>query len=78
VVGAALVLLLKNVASAYITRWMMLLGAVFVLIVMFVPEGLVPGSARLRSRIWDWLRRRLGLGKTSTKDTTPAKGEEST
>lgn len=77
VVGAALVLILKNVASAYITRWMMLLGAVFVLIVMFVPEGLVPGSARLRSRIWNWLRRRLGLGKTPIKDTTLAKEEES-
>lgn len=48
VVGAATVLLLKNVVSAYITRWVMLLGAVFVLIVVFMPEGLVPGL----SRVW--------------------------
>lgn len=48
VVGAALVLILKNVVSAYVTRWMMLLGAVFVLIVLVMPEGIVPGLPRLR------------------------------
>lgn len=47
IVGAATVVVLKNVVSAYITRWVMLLGAVFVLIVVFVPEGLVPGLRRL-------------------------------
>ncbi|HET7784734.1 MAG TPA: branched-chain amino acid ABC transporter permease, partial [Myxococcales bacterium] len=49
--GAVVVVLLKNVASAYVTRWMMLLGAVFVVIVIFVPEGLVPGLQRLRRRL---------------------------
>jgi branched-chain amino acid transport system permease protein len=48
VVGAALVVLLKNVASAYIDRWTMLLGLVFIFIVMFVPGGIVAGLARLR------------------------------
>lgn len=47
VVGAALVVIVKNVVSAYITRWNFLLGAIFVAIVIFMPEGLVPGSARL-------------------------------
>jgi branched-chain amino acid transport system permease protein len=46
VVGAALVVLLKNVASAYIDRWVMLLGFVFIFIVMFVPGGIVAGAAR--------------------------------
>lgn len=46
VVGAATVVVLKNVVSAYVTRWVMLLGAVFVLIVVFVPEGIVPGLVR--------------------------------
>lgn len=50
IVGAALVVLLKNVASAYIDRWIMLLGIVFVLIVLFVPGGLVPGAARAWNR----------------------------
>jgi len=47
VAGAALVVIMKNVASAYIARWNLVLGAIFVVIVIFMPEGLVPGSVRL-------------------------------
>jgi branched-chain amino acid transport system permease protein len=47
VVGAALVVVMKNVVSAYVERWNMVLGIVFVLIISFMPEGLVPGLARL-------------------------------
>jgi len=50
VVGAALVVVMKNVASGYIERWNFLLGAIFVAIVVFMPEGLVPGAARLWRR----------------------------
>jgi branched-chain amino acid transport system permease protein len=46
IVGAAIVVLLKNYVSAYIERWNMLLGFVFVLIVVFMPDGLVPGLRR--------------------------------
>jgi len=49
-VGAAIVLLLKNWASAYIERWNMLLGFVFVFIVVLMPEGVVPGVRRLWRR----------------------------
>jgi branched-chain amino acid transport system permease protein len=49
-VGAAVVVMLKNVVSAYVSRWVMLLGIVFVAIVVLVPEGLVPGIERLRRR----------------------------
>jgi branched-chain amino acid transport system permease protein len=62
VVGAALVVLLKNVASAYIDRWIMLLGLVFIFIVMFVPGGIVAGLARLR---------RPGLKKASGLTMAP-------
>ena len=50
VVGAALVVLVKNVASAYIERWTFLLGAIFVLIVLFLPDGIVPGLKRLLAK----------------------------
>jgi branched-chain amino acid transport system permease protein len=50
VVGAGLVVVIKNVASAYIERWNFVLGAIFVVIVLFMPEGLVPGIARLSRR----------------------------
>ncbi len=46
IAGAALVVVVKNVASAYIERWNFLLGAIFVVIVVFMPEGLVPGTVR--------------------------------
>jgi branched-chain amino acid transport system permease protein len=52
VVGAALVVLLKDVASAYIERWVMVLGLVFIFIVMFVPGGIVAGLGRLRGPRW--------------------------
>lgn len=46
IVGAAIVMILKNYVSAYIERWNMLLGFVFVGIVIFMPEGIVPGVRR--------------------------------
>jgi branched-chain amino acid transport system permease protein len=50
IVGAGLVVIIKNVASAYIERWNFVLGAIFVIIVVFMPEGLVPGVVRLTRR----------------------------
>lgn len=50
IVGAAIVLLLKNYVSAYLERWNMLLGSVFVLIVIFMPDGVVPGFRRWWAR----------------------------
>src|SRR5260221_9345785 len=48
-IGAALVLLLKNYASAYVERWNMLLGLVFLIIVLVMPTGIVPGLSKLLS-----------------------------
>jgi branched-chain amino acid transport system permease protein len=50
-VGAALVLLLKNYASAYLERWNMLLGLVFLFIVLVMPAGIVPGFSRLTAAL---------------------------
>lgn len=47
IVGAALVVIVKSVVSGFLERWNFLLGAIFVAIVILMPEGLVPGSARL-------------------------------
>jgi branched-chain amino acid transport system permease protein len=58
VIGAALVVIVKNVVSAYITRWNFMLGAIFVAIVVFMPEGLVPGLVRLTRSAWSATGRR--------------------
>ena len=41
-----------------LTHWNMMLGLVFVAIVVFMPEGLVPGSVRLCKLAWQGWRRR--------------------
>jgi branched-chain amino acid transport system permease protein len=50
IAGAAIVVIMKNVVSAYIERWNLVLGVIFILIISFMPEGLVPGTVRL----WRW------------------------
>ena len=55
IAGAAIVVIMKNVVSAWIERWNLVLGIVFVLIISFMPEGLVPGSARLVRMFSRWL-----------------------
>jgi branched-chain amino acid transport system permease protein len=52
IVGAALVVVVKTVVSGFIERWNFLLGAIFVAIVILMPDGLVPGTARLSRRAW--------------------------
>jgi len=70
IVGAALVVVIKNVASAYIERWNFVLGAVFVIIVVFMPDGLVPGVARLARRVSVVLRSGPRMATTATRDET--------
>jgi branched-chain amino acid transport system permease protein len=48
--GALVVVVLKNYASAYVERWNMLLGMVFLIIVIFMPAGLVSASAVWKDR----------------------------
>ena len=69
IVGAALVVIIKNVVSAYVVRWNFMLGAIFVAIVVFMPEGLVPGMARLSRSAW--------RAMSGAKKPLPARGAES-
>jgi branched-chain amino acid transport system permease protein len=71
VIGAALVVIVKNVVSAYITRWNFMLGAIFVAIVVFMPEGLVPGAVRLTRSAWRSARR--GKGTIPNKAASAAR-----
>jgi len=49
VAGAVVITVVKTVISSYVDRWSSLLGLVFILTVMFMPRGLVPGCSRLFS-----------------------------
>jgi branched-chain amino acid transport system permease protein len=57
IAGAAIVVIMKNVVSAYVERWNMVLGIIFVVIITFMPEGLVPGSVRLAKLGWQRMRK---------------------
>ena len=50
-VGAALIVALENVISAYTERWVMLLGVVYVIVALFAPNGLTGLLA-------DWRKKR--------------------
>ena len=49
VAGAAVITVVKTVVSSYVDRWSSLLGLIFIVAVMFMPRGLVPGCSRLFS-----------------------------
>jgi branched-chain amino acid transport system permease protein len=67
IVGAALVIIIKSVVSGFIERWNMLLGAIFVAIVILMPEGLVPGTARL----WRLMRRGMRASPKARAEAQP-------
>ena len=50
IVGAVIITLVKNVVSTYFERWNSLLGAIFVVVIMFMPFGIVPGVRQLWAR----------------------------
>jgi branched-chain amino acid transport system permease protein len=59
---------MKNVVSAYIERWNLVLGVIFVAIITFMPEGLVPGSVRLWRMGRRALRARSGAPRLRTAE----------
>ncbi|AHK47363.1 putative permease component of ABC transporter (plasmid) [Ensifer adhaerens OV14] len=63
VLGAGIVVLLKNVASAYTDRWPTLLGLIFLFIILVMPDGLLPGMKRFAGK---------ALGRLGTRRTPPA------
>jgi branched-chain amino acid transport system permease protein len=49
-VGAAAIIALENVVSAYTERWQMALGATFILLMIFAPEGIIGTLRALLAR----------------------------
>jgi branched-chain amino acid transport system permease protein len=47
--GAVTITLLEHIASAHIDRWIMLLGIIYVLVIMFLPQG-IGGTIRDKMR----------------------------
>jgi branched-chain amino acid transport system permease protein len=49
VVGAAIIVFLKNFVSVYTKRWLLILGAVYIGVILFTPRGVL-GAFRRESR----------------------------
>jgi len=64
-IGAVIITIVKNVVSTYIERWNILLGLIFVIVILYMPRGLVPGCLQL----WRSIQNRR---KARTPDTKPA------
>ena len=73
IAGAAIVVIMKNVVSAYVERWNMVLGIIFVAIITFMPEGLIPGTVRLGRWAWCSLRssRVRSVGRPGAQGSPP-------
>jgi branched-chain amino acid transport system permease protein len=48
-VGALLIVLLKNLVSVYTHRWPMILGAVYIIAIVYAPEGIAGAVRKFRS-----------------------------
>lgn len=51
VIGAGIVVFLRNLMSAYTQRWLLILGMVFILTVIYAPTGVVGASLTLWRRL---------------------------
>ena len=68
-IGAAFMMYFENVASAAIgEQWLLILGLIFVLIVVFLPGGFVEGYRRLARRL-----RSAGAGSSTHRAEQPAR-----
>ncbi len=67
VLGATAVLLFTQIASSYVERWVGLLGVLFLVVVLFMPDGILPWLERFLNRIR--LRWKTGSSGTNTRAT---------
>lgn len=63
--GATLVVSIEQVLSTYVDRWPMILGALFIVVVIFAPQGLDGGIRQLAA----WFRRRRSPKGSEVTDT---------
>ena len=63
-VGASVVVFIQNYLSSYVERWQTILGVVFVLVILFAPDGIV---GTWRRKVWIPLLRRIGGGAEAAR-----------
>ena len=75
IVGAAIVMLVKNVVSTYVERWNTLLGVIFVVVIIFMPRragARLPAAVAARRDAPQARRRRQDAAVGAGRMTAPA------
>jgi branched-chain amino acid transport system permease protein len=63
--GAGIIVFLKNFISAYTQRWLLILGTIYILTILYAPQGLM-------NLLQDWLKgRRVKPKEKATAEETP-------
>jgi branched-chain amino acid transport system permease protein len=70
IVGAIIITLVKNLVSSYVDRWNTLLGAIFVIVILFMPFGLVPGVKQLWAR-WQRPAKKIAVAAPDKPECAP-------
>lgn len=70
VVGAAVIIFTRNIVSLYTPRWPTIMGLIFVLTILFAPNGLLGGARSILSRVWQRRREQVKLVKEVAAKTT--------
>ena len=73
--GATLVVSIEQVLSTYFDRWPMILGALFIAVVIFAPQGLLDGGIR---QLTAWFRRRRSPKDSAVTSTSRDERTQST
>ena len=69
--GAVILVFMKNYLSIYVGRWLMILGATYILTVLFIPKGIYGGVGGFFQGLWGLRQRRsdpLKFEKTSSQE----------
>jgi len=51
--GAGIIVFLKNFISAYTERWLLILGTIYILTILYAPQGLVNLIKDFLKRDWN-------------------------
>jgi hypothetical protein len=52
VIGAALIMVLRNYLGIYFNHWIIILGLVYIATVLYAPKGILGALHNVRSRLW--------------------------
>ena len=74
VLGAAVIVLVKNLLSMYVARWPTIMGLIFIVVVLFAQDGILGGLQRGWARLRVPRRERAGQDRAPASAPVPADG----